>query len=50
MDSGLMKSMGYMMGRENGNAPFLFFRPFACLPGYTNNWGIGGECVSEFKK
>jgi len=25
MDGGLMKSMGYMMGRENGNAPPLGF-------------------------
>ena len=23
MDGGLMKSMGYMMGRENGNAPYI---------------------------
>jgi len=32
MDGGLMKSMGYMMGRENGNAPPVFL---AAIPSYV---------------
>jgi len=31
MDGGLMKSMGYMMGRKNGNAPILTSQAFSTL-------------------
>jgi len=44
MDGGLMKSMGYMMGRENENAPVLRY-PRSCslqVPDFTKCPGLGG--------